>query len=62
MIMIFDKFTTIQISMSNKEKLNKFKLSERESYNSILNDLIKLGEENDLKNIRIKNLESTQNK
>jgi len=46
----------IVISKLNKEKLDDFKLLEKESYNSVLNELIRFGEENEFKSIRIKNL------
>ena len=49
----YDTLTTIQISISNKEKLDNFKLSKRESYNSILIELIEFGEENNFKDSRI---------
>ncbi len=54
--MVVNEYTTIQISKSNRERLDNFKLSERESYNSLLNELIRFGEENEFKSNRIKNL------
>ncbi len=54
--MVVDEYSSIQISKSNKVKLDDFKLAKRESYNYVLDDLIEFGEENDFKRIRIKNL------
>ena len=34
------KFTTIQISLETKEKLDKLKVSKRESYNDVIENLI----------------------
>ena len=53
--MVVDEYTFIQISRSNKAKLDNFKLI-KESYNFVLDDLIEFGEENDFKSKRIKNL------
>ncbi len=54
--MVVEEYALIQVSKPNKEKLDNYKLFNRESYNSVLNELIKFGEENNFKNIRIKNL------
>ena len=54
--MVVDEYTFIQISRSNKAKLDNLKILKRESYNSVLNELIEFGEENDFRNKRIKNL------
>lgn len=54
--MVVDEYTFIQISRSNKGKLDNLKILKRESYNSVLIELIKFGEENDFRNKRIKNL------
>ena len=51
-----EKYKLIQVSELNKEKLDIFKLIEKESYNSVLNELIRFGEENNFKSVRIKNL------
>ncbi|MFW9969331.1 MAG: hypothetical protein ACFFDF_03960 [Candidatus Odinarchaeota archaeon] len=54
--MTVEESTHIIISKSNKEKLDDFKLNKRESYNSVMDELIELGEKNNFKNIRIENL------
>lgn len=54
--MVVDEYAFIQISRSNKEKLDSYKLAKGESYNYVLNELIEFGEENDFKRIRIHNL------
>ena len=54
--MVVDEYTFIQISRSNKAKLDDLKILKRESYNSVLIELIKFGKENDFRNKRIKNL------
>ena len=54
--MAIEEYTLIQVSKSNKEKLDNLKILKRESYNSVLNELIELGEESNFKNIRIQNL------
>lgn len=51
-----EEYTHIYVSKSNKEKLEDLKIFERETINSILGELIKFGEENKFRNIRIKNL------
>ena len=53
--MVVEEYTNIQVSKSNKKKLDGFKLL-KESYNSVLDELIEFGEENNFKSIRIKNL------
>lgn len=54
--MVVEEYALIQVSKLNKEKLDIFKLIEKESYNSVLNELIRFGEENEFKSVRIKNL------
>jgi len=54
--MTVDEYTHIQVSKLNKEKLNNLKIFERETINSILGELIRFGEENNFKSVRIKNL------
>ncbi|KKK58412.1 hypothetical protein LCGC14_3044700 [marine sediment metagenome] len=54
--MTVEEYALIQISRSNKLILDSYKLAKRESYNIILDDLIEFGEENDFRNLRIKNL------
>ena len=53
--MTVEEFTHIYISRSNKAKLDNFKLI-NESYNAVLDELIKFGEENNFKSKRIDNL------
>ena len=53
--MVVEEYTLIQVSKSNKKKLDNFKLI-NESYNSVLDELIEFGEENSFKETRIKNL------
>lgn len=54
--MIVDEYALIRISRSNKAKLDFYKLAKRESYDAILDELIEFGEENNFRNLRIKNL------
>lgn len=54
--MVVEEYALIQVSKSNKEKLDNYKLLNRESYNSVLGDLIEFGDKNSFKDIRIKNL------
>lgn len=53
--MVVEEYTNIQVSKSNKSKLDNFKLI-NESYNAVLDELIKFGKENSFKETRIKNL------
>lgn len=54
-IMTVEEYTLIRISLLNKAKLDDFKLI-KESYDSVLDELIEFGEENNFKSVRIKNL------
>ncbi len=54
--MPIEEYTLIRVSKSNKEKLDDYKLTKGESYNSVLDELIEFGEENNFKSIRIQNL------
>lgn len=54
--MVVEEYALIQVSKSNKTKLDNLKILKRESYNSVLDELIRFGEENDFRNKRIKNL------
>ena len=54
--MTVEEYTHIQVSKSNKEKLNNLKLFERETMNFVFGMLIEFGEKNGFKNLRIKNL------
>lgn len=51
--MVVEGYALIQVSRSNKAKLDNLKLFERESYNLVLGELIRFGEENRFKKIRI---------
>lgn len=53
--MVVEEYTLIRVSLLNKAKLDDFKLI-KESYDSVLDELIEFGEENDFKSVRIKNL------
>ena len=53
--MTVEEYALIQVSKSNKAKLDDFKLI-KESYNLVLDELIRFGEENNFKNVRIENL------
>lgn len=53
--MVVEEYALIRISLSNKAKLDNFKLI-KESYDSVLDELIRFGEENNFKSVRIKNL------
>lgn len=55
LIMVVEEYTLIRVSLLNKAKLDDFKLI-KESYDSVLDELIEFGEENDFKSVRIKNL------
>ena len=55
-IMAIKEPAHIIISKLNKEKLDIFKLLKKESYNSVISELIRFGEENDFRNKRINNL------
>ena len=54
--MVVDEYTLIQVSLTNKAKLDDYKLAKGESYNNVLDELIEFGEENDFKSVRIENL------
>lgn len=54
--MTIEDYTLIQVSKSNKDKLDSYKLIKKESYNDVLDELIELGEKNNFKNVRVKNL------
>ena len=56
--MVVEEYALIQVSKLNKEKLDGYKLFKRESYNSVIDELIELGEENGFKDVRIKNLKT----
>ena len=51
--MVVEEYALIQVSKSNKKKLDNLKLFERETYNFVLSELIRFGEENRFKKIRI---------
>jgi len=60
--MVAEEYALIQVSRSNKEKLDDYKLTKGESYNYVLDELIEFGEQNNFKSIRIKNLEVTNDR
>ena len=52
-----DENTTIQVSRSNKDKVDdSIRIHDKESYNNIFSELIEFAIENNFKDIRIKNL------
>lgn len=54
--MVVEEYALIQVSKSNKKRLDNLKLFERETYNLVIGELIGFGEEKDFKSIRIENL------